>query len=300
MKKVSILLLLTVVLASFTFAIDGVGDFKAAVEIGLDNVSSGNGTDMGVTIEPKITFSRAFGAFGLSATLGDKVYITTADVDETLGDELYLNITPSYSLAAGPGQLGFALGIQLNFPLTSDYFIGSSYGTKGDALFFRIDPSISYGLDAGFGALSFEVGTDHLQLSKLHGDALDAYGLDRLPIYLQAGVELSFGLGLWLKPVLALQIDSDTDPEDTGLREFDLDIHYAITEQILAGVEVDIPTVEDGIKKNGVTVTPRGEFSFGAFGAYLKIELSQIGAKDLADDAKELQIKPIIGVSYSF
>jgi hypothetical protein len=296
MKKVSILLLLTVVLASFTFAIDGVGDFTAGVEIGLDKVNSPNDEKMVVSIEPTINFSRAFGAFGLSATLGDVVYIETdSDAEEAIGDELYVNITPSYTLAAGPGELGFALGLQLNFPITSDYFAGSEYGGKGDALYFRIDPAISYGLDAGFGELAFELGTDHLQITKRYGDARDAYGLDRLPIYLQAGVDLPFGLGLWVKPVLGLKID-DND-KDTGLNEFDVDIHYAITEQILAGVEVDIPTGDKaGIKEAGLKIVPRAEFSFGALGAYVKIEIDAIGN----DSDLDIAIKPIIGASYSF
>jgi hypothetical protein len=306
MKKVSILLLLTVVLASFTFAIDGVGDFKAGVEIGLDNVTGENGGALGVSIEPSITFSRAFGAFGLSATLGDVVYIPT-DKDSSqgtdkIGDELYVGVTPSYTIAAGPGELGISLGLQGRFWLADKAgwkaYLGNGDGDLTFAL--RIDPVISYGLDAGFGALAFEVGTDHLQLQGNQGDDLNKFGLIRLPIYLQAGVDLPFGLGFWLKPVLGIQTSDEAilDQDDTGLDEFDIDIHYAITEQILAGVEVDIPTVEDGIKNGGIKIIPRGEFSFGALGAYVKVEIDGIASD--SDVGADVTLKPIIGVTYSF
>jgi hypothetical protein len=101
-----------------------------------------------------------------------------------------------------------------------------------------------------------------------------------------------------VKPVLGIKTDDD-DETDTGLDSFNADIHYAITDQILAGAEVNIPTYEDGIKAEGVTITPYGEFTFGALGAYVKVELSQIGAED-GGDSLDLQIKPIIGVTYSF
>jgi hypothetical protein len=297
MKKVSILLLLTVVLASFAFAIEGVGDFEAGLEIDFVNVGGGNDGDLSIELYPYISFSRAFGAFSLSAELGDEVGIPTADGADVV-DDLYFKVTPSYSLAAGPGELGFALSAALFVPITDP--AGPTGGFGGDnALFFRIDPSISYGLDAGFGALAFELGTDHLQIGKTKLDGADwKYQLENLPIYLKAGVDLSFGLGLWVKPVLTIATE---DGSDTELTEFVFDIHYAITEAINAGVETSIPTVEDGIKYGGITITPYGKFSFGALGAYVMIELSQLAAEEpVSGDAKDLQITPIIGVSYSF
>jgi hypothetical protein len=319
MRKLSILLLLTVFLASFAFAIDGIGDFTAGVEFGFDNVGGGNKGALGVSIEPSIAFSRAFGAFGLAATVGDVVYIPTdKDKNKTdkIGDELYINITPSYALAAGPGELGFGLSLQVNIPITSDggsfkmseYYFNLDYDATvaagapvGDYknIFFRFDPSISYGLDAGFGALAFELGTDHLQLSMAHTDDKfdQSYGLDRVGIYFQAGVDLPFGLGFWVKPVLGIQMDDNEnsiDELDTGLDNFVFDIHYAITDAISAGVETTIPTYKDGLD-GGVEIIPYGNFSFGSLGAYLKIDLTGVGA-----DEGDIQIKPILGVTYSF
>jgi hypothetical protein len=303
MKKVSILLLLTVVLASFAFAIDGIGDFTAGVEFGLDNVGAGNGGALGVSIEPSIAFSRAFGAFGLAAKLGDVVYIPTDDVKngtDKIGDELYVGVTPSYTIAAGPGELGLSLGLQGRFWLADEAGFkedGYTYTDDGETKVtfkLRIDPVISYGLDAGFGALAFELGTDHLQLAGNEGSDGKSFGLSRLPIYFQAGLDLPFGLGFWLKPVFELAIEDRQG--DTEFASFNVDIHYAITEQIAAGVEVDISTVEDGIKNNGLEIIPYGNFSFGALGAYVKLDITGV-ANDVEAD---IQIKPIIGVTYSF
>jgi hypothetical protein len=308
MKKVSILLLLTVVLASFAFAIEGVGDFTGSLDLGFDNVGGGNEGALGVTIEPAIKFSRSFGGFGISAKLGDVVRIPTDEEKngtDKIGDDLYFNVTPSYSLAAGPGTLGLALGIQLNVPITDEgWGLANEYLEGEDAkyknIFFRIDPSVSYDLDAGFGALAFSLGTDHIQISKYHAndDGDQEYGLDRLKIYFQAGVDLPFGLGLWIKPVLGLQMDDDVDDDDTGLDNFDFDIHYAINEQITAGVETSIPTVEDGIKNSGIDITPYANFSFGALGAYAKVGISKVATD--TDPSTDVQIKPMVGVSYKF
>jgi hypothetical protein len=287
MKKLGILLLLTVFLASFAFAIDGVGDFTAKLGIDFENVTDSDA--LAIKIVPAIAFSRSFGAFSLGAELGDEVWIPTQDGAD-IKDDLYFSITPSYALAAGPGELGFGLTFALYAPITNPGGPSEGFGS-GNALFFRIDPSISYGLEAGFGALAFELGTDHLQISKTHGDAEDAYGLDDLPIYFQAGVDLPFGLGLWVKPYLGIGIKEDSDTELTNV---DFDIHYAITEAISAGVETSIPTVENGIKNDGITITPRAEFSFGALGAFVKVELGPVGSDN------DIAVTPKIGVSYSF
>jgi hypothetical protein len=160
--------------------------------------------------------------------------------------------------------------------------------------FFYIDPSISYDLDAGFGALAFAVGTEHLQISKLHEkDSEQVYGLDDITLYITAGLDLAFGLGFAVTPYLVI----DTTESDADLfNNIVVDIHYGINEQITAGVETDIAS---DIETSGVTITPYGEFSFGALSASVKVALSELGAKE-DGDAKTLQIAPTIGVSYSF
>jgi hypothetical protein len=291
MKKVSILLLLTVVLTSFTFAIEGVGDFEAALEVDFNNVNIEDG--LTIVLYPSINFSRAFGAFSLSATLGDNVGIPTAEGSD-VSDELYLNITPSYSLAAGPGELGFALGLQLNVPITEPGGPDEDY-SPDNALTFYIDPSISYSLDASFGSLAFSLGTDHIRIAKddINDDLEVAYGLSNIGLYFKAGVDLSFGLGFWVKPVLTIDTtDSDADILD----KFVFDIHYAITDAIKAGVETTIPTGEKEIETDGITIKPYGNFSFGALSAYVKVAIGAIAN----DVEKDIAISPIVGVSYSF
>jgi hypothetical protein len=299
MKKVSILLLLTVVLAFSAFAIEGVGDFTAGLEIDLDNVGGGNKGALGIDpLEISIKYARSFGAFGLSAKLGNDLHIPTdkesTQLTDKIGDDLFFNVTPSYSLAAGPGELGFALGIQLNVPFTEKGWGLSESYYDNKSIFFSIDPVISYGLDAGFGALAFELGTDHIRISKIGGDfAKDGYGLEDIGLYLQAGVDLPFGLGLWIKPVLAIDTTDNNGDADV-LDKFVFDVHYAITDAITAGVETDIPTGDKEIDTAGITITPYGDFSFGAIGAYVKVELSKVASK------LDIQIKPIIGATYSF
>jgi hypothetical protein len=159
---------------------------------------------------------------------------------------------------------------------------------------------VSYDLDLDFGALSFALGTDHLQVSKTHVDGADVvYGLDLIPLYLQAGVELPFGLGIWIKPYFAINTDEDTYGDDVDVfAKFVFDIHYAINEQITAGIETTIPTYEDGIKADGLELIPYAEFSFGALGAYVKIDVTGIATDN--DPSTDIQIAPILGVSYSF
>jgi hypothetical protein len=316
MKKVSILLLLTVVFASFAFGIDGIGDFTGGVEFGFDNVSGANDTALSVSIEPSINFVTAFGGFGLDATVGDVVYIDTdSDNEDKIGDELYVNVTPSFTFAVGPGDLGIQVGLQLNLPLAPGFGLGyEDYGFDTDSsgmltgdvgkdLNFSFDPAVNYGLDAGFAALSFELGTDGLRVSKTHLDGTEyAYGLDDIPLYFLGGAEFSFGLGFWVQPFLGLGINEGSDTELTNI---DFDIYYAITEQISAGIEASIPTVTDGIKDEGITIIPHCDLSFGALSAWVQIELSHIAAQPLNPltgdrEADAIQIKPIVGVSYSF
>jgi hypothetical protein len=272
MKKVSILLLLTVVLASFAFAIEGVGDFTAGLDVAFDNVGGANGGKLQVNINPSIAYSRSFGAFGLAAKLSDTVHIPTAEGAD-ISDDLYFRLTPSYSLAAGPGELGFALALRLNAPIVP----------SGGDLSFYIDPSVTYGLEAGFGALSFGLGTEHIAIAK---DA-DGYGLENIPIYFNAGVDLSFGLGFSLKPYFVIDT---TDSKVDFFSNIIVDVHYAITDAIKAGVETDIPADFDA----GVTVKPYGEFGFGALGVTAEVSLGGIGAEG------DIVITPAVGVSYSF
>jgi hypothetical protein len=292
MKKVSILLLLTVVLASFTFAIEGVGDFTAGLEVDFVDVG-GAKSDLEIDLFPSISFARSFGAFSLSAALGDGVGIPTTD-GAKITDDLTFNVTPSYSVAAGPGELGFGLGIQLYFPITKPGApSGDAYGLD-NVLYFTIDPSISYGLDAGFGALSFDLATENIKIAKNQGDKPlePEYGLNDIGAYFKAGLELPVGFGVWLKPVLNIAVEKNSK---TQLTNFDFDLHYAITDAISAGVTTSIPTVKDGIKASGVTVKPHGEFSFGAVDAGVTIKLAGI-----ASEAGDIVITPILTVGYNF
>ncbi|MDR2663172.1 MAG: hypothetical protein LBC31_09275, partial [Treponema sp.] len=79
MKKLAILFLLTALVGSFAFAIDGIGDFKAQVELSFDNLTGANNGDVAIGIEPGLIYSRSFGAVGLEAGIGDYLEIATGD-----------------------------------------------------------------------------------------------------------------------------------------------------------------------------------------------------------------------------
>jgi hypothetical protein len=283
MKKVSILLLLTVVLASFTFAIEGVGDFEAGLEADFTNVTGANGGSLGIELYPYISFSRAFGAFSLGAELGDEAVIPTEDGAKVV-DDLYLKVTPSYSLAAGPGNLDFGLTLGLFFPITDP-----GGPTVTDGLVFQIDPAISYGLDLDFGSLAFKLYTEHLQISKTKLDGTDLkYRLENIPLLFQAGADLSFGLGFFVRPYFVI----DTTESNADLfSKIRIDGHYAITDAITAGVYADI---NSDVGAAGIAIDPYAKFSFGAFGAGIRVDIANI-----ATDA-DIAITPVLTVSYSF
>jgi hypothetical protein len=321
MKKLSILLLLPVFLASPVFAIEGVGDFTGGITVGFDNALGGNDGALGISIEPCITFIRAFNELGISISLGDVVYIPT-DKDRqknSLGDELYVNVIPFVSAPLGPGEFGFSLGFQANIPLTTGI---ESFGLSGLYLdgdpasaiglveytksSFRFDPSFSYGFTAGFGSLGLELGTEHFQLSMAHKNINHEkeYSLDRLPIYFQAGFDLSFGLGLWVKPVFGIQMDRENENNTinpdakTGFDSVTADIHYTAG-TFSVGVQCAVPLVKDGIKNDGIDISPYGEFSIKNLDISLAVETA--GLFNDADPAKkDFQIKPVLGLSYSF
>ncbi|MDR2661469.1 MAG: hypothetical protein LBC31_00570 [Treponema sp.] len=296
MKKLAILFLLTALVGSFAFAIDGIGDFKAQVELSFDNLTGGNDGDVAIGIEPQFIYSRSFGAFGLEAGVGDYLEIPTGDTADKadaadfdkFDNDLYVYVKPSYSLEAGPGTLGFALTIKPKFHLTS---------YKGDTkdADFIINPAISYtGIDVGVGSLGFELATDDMGLYDGENEDRDGYGLKVADLYFKASFALSsIPLSFWVSP--RLTIATNDAQGDTELSSIRFDGTYAFSETMNAGLEVRLG-LGDTFDAEGVMLKPHFNASFGAIGAWAAVEISQLGA-DVKDD---IQIKPIVGASYSF
>jgi hypothetical protein len=285
MKKLAFLFLLTAAVAVFSFAIEGIGDFDASVEISVPNVGSANGTKPLIAAEPSLSFSRAFGSFGLEAALGTELSFDLDDsASDRVYDDIYLVLAPSYTIEAGPGSLTFALTVQAFFPIAKD--ATTSFDGDGQKkLWLWADPSIGYALEAGFGELSFEIGTENLTIQDGLNKAGDNYGVD-LDLYLLAGIELPVGFGAWIQPRYHVKLNSAQD----AYIHFNVDAHYAINDTVLVGVEF-----ESGKAFEEDLITPYVELSFGAIGLWAKVEVGNIN--HATDD---IEITPIVGLSFTF
>jgi hypothetical protein len=312
MKKIAALFLLTIFVGSFAFAIEGIGDFTAALDIGVSDLANNSAkrekgkAPLEIDIEPSITYFRAFGAVGLEAGLGNVLGIGLIDADlkpdSTISDDLYLWVKPSYSLAAGPGTLGFDLKIKPTFHLVN------KYNGDPDGPSFAIDPHVGYGMDAGFGTLGFDLGTDSLVIYEGGGGLNDKfepqYGLGFIPIYFKAGIELPIGFNAYLKPVfgIATNDESTVGPHKSEFSSIVIGLGYQIIDIVRADLDVTIPVGNEdngtSLKYAGMTIAPKVTAAFDAIGAYLGAEISRIGA-ELPDD-HTIGFKLTLGASYSF
>jgi hypothetical protein len=286
MKKLTFLILLTTLFVSLSFALEGIGDFTAAVEISVPNAGSANSEKPLITAEPSLTFAGSFGNFELEAALGTEFsYDLDGDHSDQVYDDIYIVLAPSYTIEAGPGSLSFALAIQAFFPIAKDAYT-SFDGVGQEKFWLWADPSIGYDLEAEFGELSFALGTENLTIQdKLNKDG-DGYGV-LLDLYFQAGIELPVGFGFWAKPRYQLKLHDGQDP---AFFHFNLDAHYTINDLVLVGAEF-----ESGEDFEDDLITPYVELSFGALELWAKVEVSGINVS-----GGDLVVTPIVGLSYTF
>ncbi|GHU66741.1 hypothetical protein FACS189447_08160 [Spirochaetia bacterium] len=274
MKRISILFLLAVVLVSFTFAIDGVGDFKAKVNVAVSDLQDSDAMD--VVIEPSIGFSTAFenvgpGTLGLGATVVFPIDLNLPGDD--IGLALKLDaLSVSYSLAAGPGTLKFWLDNYTGFILAPD---------TDDKLEGALKPGVNYALPAGPGTLTVESGTEFW-----YAKAVPTYDPTLTIVYGKVAYAADFGLTGSYKFVY------DLDASIIGANE--LDVNYKITDDpILAGVTVTLPADFDF--DAGLGVKPYAEAHFGAIGVGFEVPFGNIAAA-----AGDVTIGLGIWGSYSF
>jgi hypothetical protein len=313
MRKIFVLFLLTIFVGSFTFAIEGIGDFTAALDITVADLANrsarraGDKSPLGVDIDPSITYSRAFGDFGLEAGLRNLIGLVLsnpAPQDEALNDTLYLWVKPSYSLAAGSGTLGFDLTIKPVFFLAEV----NTPGVTTDPAFI-INPHVDYGLDAGFGTLGFDLGTESINpeneglwIYKGGGNTANDYGLGYVGLYFKAGVELPIGFNAYLKPQFAIASQADSKSEFHAVV---IGLGYQIIEVVRADIDVTIPIgIEDHyntFKYSGLTIAPKLTATSGAFETYLGAEIGLIGADlNYVTGKNSVSFKFILGASSSF
>jgi hypothetical protein len=328
MKKLAILFLLTIVVSTFTFAIEGIGDFTAGLEISVDNITSAgksvkkggdvgyeSGADPYIGFEPSIAYSRSFGAFGIAAKLGTFLGFQTGDSasywtnsttkarwpgkgGSNFYNKVYIEVTPSYALEAGPGTLGFALTIK---PVFYTYVYDVDY--PGPDYIFN--PSISYtGIDVGFGTLGFALFTDDLKYGYNADDDGEGYDWVIQDIAFKATLALPFGLTVWVSPRVNIEVN-DSQPHNS-LNSIRADATYTLNETVNFGLEGRVPV---GYQKEvytwkgkGLFLKPHVNLTFGSIGAYAAVEISQIGAGEIEKKDKngDVKVKAIVGGTYSF
>jgi hypothetical protein len=172
---------------------------------------------------------------------------------------------------------------------------GTFADTKNDQIRDEIAPGVRFDYRLGFGTLYgiMEVGfwihtQEDTKLDILTGSD------DGIKLGIE---ETEIGVYGYLQPTFWFLVNGES-PDDV-VRAFDIRVGY-ITGPIDANVTFSIPTYKDGMKGEGLSITPYVEYALipDSLSAYLELKLSGIGADK--DFGGEFGFTPTIGVSYSF
>jgi hypothetical protein len=268
MKKVSILLLLTTVLAAFSFAqVTVVGGFEA------DNVTEGNGGKMDPALWTEFYGAASEelgpGTIGAELGLGAKLHFGDGVAPYSDAGDVYLK--GSYALPAGPGELAFGI---------------STWHTFG-ALNFGVDYNgIAAGpVSLGFGAsYGFNTSGTNDGKNAVFGD--DPEELDKLTARLSA--DFDFGLGITYKFQYGIGEESDVS------NIVYLDVNYKVIDPLVVGIEVD----ETGKEFKGFLLKPYANYSITEkTTAGLFVKVANIGGEEPADD---ILITPGLTIKHVF
>jgi hypothetical protein len=271
MKKVSILLLLTTVLAAFSFAqVTVKGGFE------LDNVAGGNEGKMDPALWTEFYGAASEelgpGSIGAELGLGTKLHFSdeVPDVYTDAGD-VYLK--GYYSLPAGPGEL--AIGVS-----TWHRFGALSFGVDYDGI--AAGP-VSLGLGVGYDFNTTGLNDD--LKPTIFGDG-PGKATDILTARLSA--DFDFGLGITYKFQFGIGEESEV------AKIVYLDVNYQVIDPLLVGLELD----DTGKDFKGFTLKPYGEYSITEkTTAGLFIKIGNIGGESPADD---VLITPGVWIKHAF
>ncbi|MDR1903599.1 MAG: hypothetical protein LBQ88_15140 [Treponema sp.] len=275
---------LTVYLDGFSFGNVAGEDYKFAGEDG----------EAGFTVGAE--YAKSFGAVEVSTALD-----FTLGFSDPLASELAWNVKGAYELGLTDAlSLTFSLFNTLSLTGGPDEAGGdSTKGTFADAdndqITDEIAPGIRFDQKLGFGTLyeivevGFYIHTQENRKLDIGSSSGEGFKI---------GVE-DTGLGVYgyIQPELLFMYDGES-PDDV-LGAFNIGAGYAAG-PLDVSVEFGIPTVKDGMKTGGLTITPNVTYSIieDAFSAYLELEFSGIGADK--DVGGEFGFSPTIGLSYSF
>jgi hypothetical protein len=273
MKKVSILLLLTVVLTAFSFAqVSVVGGFEAA------NLTGGNDGDMDPALWTEFYGAASQelgpGTIGAELGLGTKLHLSDKFAPYDDAGDIYLK--GSYTLPAGPGALSFGL----------------STWHKFDDLHFDLGYS---GIAAGPVTLGFGItyalkttGFNDDGESAIFGDGpKDSAAQDVFTGKLTASFD--FGLGLTYK------LKYGIGDENEVVNIVYLDLNYQVIDPLLVGLEVD----DTGDEFKGFTAKLYGNYSITektTAGIFFKIQ----NINNDAEGHKDIELSPGLTITHVF
>jgi hypothetical protein len=275
---------LTVYIDGFSFGDVAAEEYKFA------------GKDGQAGITPGITYEKSFGAIGLSTDLSFD--LTFSDPLET---DLAWQVKGTYELGLSDASaLTFSLFNTLHLlggpdEAGGDDTKGKFADTKNDYIQDEIAPGVRFDQKLGFGTLygilevSFIIHTqEDRKLDILTGsDDGFTFGIE----------ETELGIYGYLQPEFDFLLNGES-PDDV-LRVFNIRAGYT-TGPIDTNVTFSIPAYEDGIKADGLSITPYVEYGIipDSLSAYLELEFSGLGAD--TDQGAKVGFTPTIGVSYSF
>jgi hypothetical protein len=274
MKKLAILFLLTSLIGASAFAIEGVGDFTVGAIFELEDAADSLGAGQSLAITPSLSFSRLI-IPGLNISIGLNSYEGATDNDNTIlipfksGSDVKAQLNKldekvAYSLAAGPGTLGFYLRNRNNIPIKPsgqditgalrfdvNYALPAGPGT----IAFGIYTGVAYAPDFDYNDLGFDLGytfdfglsiatSTWFRLSS-EGDGFDGYDGTWYNIgYTQE----AWGAGL--------EGGIFHDGTDLGLSLKPYFEYYGLVEGLTVGVEVTIGDSKQLIKDDDLDISP--------------------------------------------
>jgi hypothetical protein len=309
------------------FALEGIGDFNVVLDVGILNAGASNEDSAKIGLASVLSYSNAFGAFGLEASVGNYFEVTTAEVtvdipvnppiQETLYahnakmDKFFIMVAPSYSLTAGPGTLKLSMSFNPAF-YTVAYRPGKLPSPE-----ITFNPVINYSLDSGFGHLSFEAGTSSAYPTffnkggasevRMSGRGMAFLGQESYAphthdydfvlddLYFKASLALPMGLSFWVSPRFFITSPDDVDATFSFMR-FDVSYTQMQPSFVSFAIEGGIPTFKDGMDAAGVMLKPRVMIGSGAVMLISAFQIEGIGCSKPID----VEYKPSFSVLYRF
>jgi hypothetical protein len=284
MKKLSILLLLTIVLASFSFAqVSVTGGFE------VDNLTEGNKKKVDPSLWTEFYGAASEelgpGTIGVGLGLGTRLYLSDKHTPYKDAGDIYLK--GSYALPAGPGKLNIGLSTwadfnSLHFDLGYDG-IAVGPATIGAGITYAFNTSGEDGkTDAG--------ATDYA----IFGD--DAEKLDVFTAKLSAAFD--FGLGIVYKFQYYIGDEETTETGsiiESGVKKIVyLDVSYAL-DPLTVGIEID----DTGDDFKGFTVKPYADYSITEkTSAGFSFKIANIGNDTKGAD--DLVLTPALTIKHVF